>query len=244
MRSRSFDNWIAVGVLASLASVAEAVPVAAISISNQTGSTTGTTPVTFGWSFTTTGDLLVMQLGLFDSGSDGLVDEHAIGIWNSGGTLVASGNVGSGSSVTLVDRFRYVDIADILLPTGTYTIGALFLTGNDPLIFRSGATGFASAPFITFAGNRFGFGPGLGLPTLTTGTDPSYFGPNFIRRTGGGSRTGFARPDRLGACRLRRAASPAAVTCLERRSGTTGRACRRQRRAAPPAGAAPQAEPG
>jgi hypothetical protein len=61
-----------------------------------------------------------------------------------------------------------------------YSIGALYTTGNDPLIFPGFATGFASDPSITFVQASFQFGNTLSDPVFSGGPLPAYFGPNFI----------------------------------------------------------------
>src|SRR5271169_6649185 len=48
---------------------------------------------TLGSQFTTSDSISVDGLGVFDDSQDGLVDSYPIGIWDSTGTLVASGMV-------------------------------------------------------------------------------------------------------------------------------------------------------
>lgn len=83
---------------------------------------------TVGWQFTVGGTpLQVTQLGLFDSGSDGLLASHQVGIWNSSGTLLSSATVKAGTASPLTAGYRYEPVTPFTLPAnGTYQIGALF----------------------------------------------------------------------------------------------------------------------
>ena len=104
--------------LLALGSLAEAVPVPAISIDNFIGQTLRNPPFTLGWTFTVDGTIVVSQLGLFDSRQNGLVEAHDIGIWDEVGTLVATATIGAGTSGDLIDNFRYVAIAPVTLEEG------------------------------------------------------------------------------------------------------------------------------
>ena len=54
---------------------------------------------TFGWAFNRSPSLSLDQqvaitaIGVFDDGGDGLMNSHAVGIWDGFGTLLASGTV-------------------------------------------------------------------------------------------------------------------------------------------------------
>ena len=54
---------------------------------------------TVGWSFSVLSSLDVDGLGFFDFESNGLLAPHQVGLWDSGGTLLASATVTSGSTV-------------------------------------------------------------------------------------------------------------------------------------------------
>jgi len=152
----------------------------AFTVSNTTGSSLGNPPFTLGWQFSTTGTITVTDLGLFDDSQDGFAERHELGLWDSAGNLLASTFVGVGTGDPLVNQFRYADIVDIVLGAGTYQIGALFASGADPLLFPGEATGFATDSAITFIASAFASGGTLTNPTSSAGTDPSYFGPNFL----------------------------------------------------------------
>lgn len=137
---------------------------------------------TLGWQFTTTQAIDVTALGIFDSGQDGLVDSYPIGIWNGSGTLVASAVVASGTVDPLTNQFRYAAITPVLLNPGTYNIGALFTTGDDPLFFANfiAPTNFATDALITFDQGQYVGGPTLADPTSANPGSPGYFGPDFL----------------------------------------------------------------
>lgn len=160
----------------SAATAATAVP--AISVSNSVGTTLANPPFTLGWSFTVVTPVRVTALGFFDSGQDGLVESHALGLWDASGTLLATGSVSAGTSNTLVDFFRYVSVTPVNLATGNYTIGALFTSGLDGVHFPGTAGTLTVDPRISFGGATFAFGGVLANPTLFTGGE-GYIGPNM-----------------------------------------------------------------
>jgi hypothetical protein len=143
------------------------------------GSTLTNPSFTLGFKFNVNSPIVVTSLGLFDDLQNGLAESHALGLWNSSGTRRASTTVGSGTSGTLVNRFRYVGISNVPLTPGTYQIRALFTTGADPLIFPGYASGFQTAPQLSFLNTAFALGGTLTNPTSSPGNDPGYFGPNF-----------------------------------------------------------------
>jgi hypothetical protein len=137
-------------------------------------------PFTLGWEFTLTNPIRVNDLAFYDDGQDGLADRHQLGIWDSNGNLLVSGTVLAGIASPLVDQWREVGVAPTDLGAGHYFIGALFLTGGDPVWFPSQTlTGFISTPGVTYDGATFAFGSTLADPTNPDGT-PGFFGANFV----------------------------------------------------------------
>lgn len=179
-RVRLLGLLVSLSALLSSAVLAGSIP--AITISNTTGQSLSNPPFTLGWQFTTNQQISVTNLGIFDDSLDGLADSYQVGIWNSSGTLLGTATVLSGRADPLVNQFRYAAVSGgpITLAAGqTYEIGALYSDGGDGLIFPDGATGFSSAPFITFDKSSYFIGGTLNYPTLTSGSSPSHFGPNF-----------------------------------------------------------------
>jgi hypothetical protein len=172
----------AFGLLAVLVSSAGA-QTPAITITSATTTGISNPPFTLGYQFTANSALSVSALGLYDEGLDGLADSYPIGLFDSGGSLVASASLPSGTSATLINQFRYVNITPVSLTAGQdYRIGALFTTGNDSMVFPGfPVTGFATDPRITFVGPRYIDGGALTDPTgqfdeFVIG----YFGPNLL----------------------------------------------------------------
>ncbi|HEY1128874.1 MAG TPA: DUF4082 domain-containing protein [Roseateles sp.] len=181
---RSTRNWLA-GVAVSAAAIClpmQAMAAPAISISNISGPTLGNGPFTLGWSFTVNSDITVTALGVFDADQDGLAERHAVGLWSSGGTLLASTIIGAGTADPLTAQFRYSGITALTLTAGeTYTIGAVWNSLLDGLVYPGDATDFSTPADISFVETRFVEGGALADPTSNAGgTLPAYFGPNFL----------------------------------------------------------------
>jgi hypothetical protein len=138
----------------------------------------GNGPFTLGWEFTTSQAFRVDALGAYDSGLDGLVESHDVGLWDNLGNLLASTTIASGTGATLVDNFRYNSIASVLIGPGTYFVGALWLDGGDPNVFPGqGAT--TTVAGLTYVQNGYATGGSLADPTQTSGEAASYFGANL-----------------------------------------------------------------
>jgi hypothetical protein len=167
-----------VTALAGAASRAEAA--IAYVISDTTGNSAAFSPLTLGFQFATNQAIAVTDLGVFDSEQNGLTDPHDIGIWDSGGSLLASATVSSGTIDPLTNQFRYVPIVPVLLAGGQdYRIGAFYTGPADMVVLL--ASGFATDPVVTFVGARFASSGTLSDPTTPAGPNlnPGYFGPNF-----------------------------------------------------------------
>jgi hypothetical protein len=179
-------NRLLIGSIAATLSLAALSPSAmaqtpAYSIDDTVGVSLGNPPFTLGSIFTANTAVTVTDIGVFDSSQDGLVDSYPVGLWDSGGTLLASGVVSSGTGSPLTNQFRYVGISPVTLTAGMqYAVGALFLTGNDPLVSTSftGPTNFSTDPRIGFVTNSYKAGSSLSAP-FTSGGGVGYFGPNF-----------------------------------------------------------------
>jgi hypothetical protein len=142
---------------------------------------------TVGWAFTVSTPISISALGLFDVDANGFEQTHDIGLWTSGGTLLAfttvtdanSSPVGSTSSS---GNWRFTTIAPLVLAAGEYVIGASFSGTNSTSFgdqFVANATAF-TVPGVTFDEPRLGFGPGLSFPVNSTGVLlDGFFGPNL-----------------------------------------------------------------
>ena len=149
---------------------------------------------TIGYSFVVGPSALsVTSLGYLDfsftlaSAPNGLAEAHRVGIFDSAGVEIADATVPAGTAGTLINRFRYVNLATpVTLSSGsTYTIGGF--TG----LIADGVTSDAyeqNVSNVTTSGITYGQGlyqaGGFLRPTTFSAADQqAYFGPNFIVST-------------------------------------------------------------
>ncbi|RYF70910.1 MAG: hypothetical protein EOO39_14865 [Cytophagaceae bacterium] len=143
----------------------------------------------YGWSFNViSASVSVDGLGIWDESSNGLVNDHAIGLWNAAGTLLTSttvmnANSSASSSTSSAGRWLFTDIPPLSLQTGNYTVGALYATGGDE--WRD-STVNSTVTGITYVERLYSTGSTFRRPTTQNGGGTSgYFGPNF--RLGSGT---------------------------------------------------------
>jgi hypothetical protein len=137
---------------------------------------------TTGWTFTLSSSVAVTQLGVFDLSNNGLAEAHAVGIWDSTGSLLVSTTVAAGTGGTVAGSdsfggFRFAPVTSTVLAAGTYTIGAYYTTAAD--LNRSLVSFISTAPQVTFgAAKTSPAGGSLAQPTgSSNGT--GIFGPDF-----------------------------------------------------------------
>ncbi len=146
----------------------------------------------FGWSFTTNATLKINSLGLYDvlapvngrAAGDGLAGSHQIGIWDLAdhSSPLVTTSIPSGSVAELVDGFRYVDIAPLVLAAGhQYAIAALYHNDDDFLgQLNNPALIFTPGPGIDLGDYQFARGATqLVFPDSSEPGPVSGFGPNF-----------------------------------------------------------------
>lgn len=151
---------------ASVTQTSQASPVSAITFTVIETSTTAVHS-TRGYAFDVTAPgVLATHLSVWDFGGDGLSEAHTVGLWSPAGTLLASVLVPGGTAASLLDGFRYVDIADVALDVGTgYVVGATFLEGSGDQ--QAGTLlGLASAPGLAYAEGRYVNDTQAGVLTL------------------------------------------------------------------------------
>ena len=151
----------------------------ALDFDQNNGLTLGNGPFTLGWEFTTSAKLKLDGLGVFDDSLDGLNESHDVGLWDNFGNLLASTTVGSGTSGTLIDNFRYNSISPLTIGAGTYFIGALWLDGGDNNVFVGQSGTVTTIPQVSYVSASYVAGGSLANPTNTGVGAPGYFGPNF-----------------------------------------------------------------
>lgn len=173
-------------LLAATAALLLAAPAAAqtLAVSGFTGGLTANLsgqdlPRTVGWDFTPTDNITLTDLGFFDLDGDGLALSHEIGLWASDGTLLSSTTIAAGNGATLINGFRFVDVADLLLTAGqTYVIGAVIQLDPNGDNYFFAPTSVASDAMIGFGrGLRSGDNSGFAMPNVDVNS--GRFGPNF-----------------------------------------------------------------
>lgn len=134
---------------------------------------------TVGWWFHLESPVKLTALGVFDHLQDGFNEPHEVGFWTSAGNLLADGILASGTSGTLVDSFRYVEVPPVTLPVGDYVVGAHFVgTFVDP--FSDFNLSLVTNPLVAFHGRSGTLdGPGFHFPS-TLWNDSNTSGFNFI----------------------------------------------------------------
>lgn len=138
---------------------------------------------TIGFQFSVNSAVNLTALGYWDHNSDGLFDSHEVGVWDSGGNLIASLTVPSGTAGTLLGGFRFVDLTTpVALAVGNYVIGGFTLAGTEAVArdrFLVEPT-LTLAPQISFLEDRSVLGNTLALPTSSSPfLNAAFFGPNL-----------------------------------------------------------------
>jgi hypothetical protein len=142
---------------------------------------------TDGWEFTLSSAITVTDLGIYDyswafAGPPGLGESHAVGLWDNSGTLLVSATIPQGTSAAILNNFRYVAVTSVLLPAGTYFIGAEYdVTNPDWMIANLAAANLSTAAPVTYVSNAFSGATNVLLYTSHTTMIQAdgWFGPNF-----------------------------------------------------------------
>jgi hypothetical protein len=136
------------------------------------------TGYTLGWAFTLSKDVIVGELGYYDSRKDDLLEDHNVGIFDYSGTLLMSAVVVPGDTLDSWWRWNGTIKGSTYLKAGRYVIG-----GSTGLIdeYTWDPVGFVTAPEVTFVEDRYVADGGFGLtfPDVSAGGTTGWFGPNF-----------------------------------------------------------------
>lgn len=139
---------------------------------------------TLGWQFNLATTRDVTSLGIFDIGSNGLIDSHQVGIWTTSGTLLASALVTNAStavaSTSSSGRWMFTALGSVLtLGPGSYIIGADYVTSSDQVMTT--VSSLFGNPDVTFLNGRFASPetPAFDFPNSSFNTTGGHFGPNF-----------------------------------------------------------------
>ncbi|MGD0680925.1 MAG: DUF4082 domain-containing protein [Terracidiphilus sp.] len=140
-----------------------------------------TTPVTppadftMGVVFTPTASIIVDELGYFDDG--GITTNHAVGIYNSSGTLIASTIINSSSSI-MTTNFAFNTVTPVeLLAGSTYVLEGVTGTTDD---YTNQVIGLTSYLPISVVGYNYQLNGGnLANDTSTGFPTVQFFGADF-----------------------------------------------------------------
>jgi hypothetical protein len=147
----------------------------------------------YGWSFTVTSPLTIDGLGLWDAGSNGLIESHEVGLWLTStpipeGVLLASTTVSNAQSVPVASasasgRWLFSDVPAVTLAPGAYTLGAVYRVGPTGLFdpFISDAFTIVTEPGLNYGNPReIHNTPNLARPTIIgLNEHQGFFGPNL-----------------------------------------------------------------
>jgi len=135
--------------------------------------------------FTVNGAITVSQLGVFDSGQNGIAGALTVTIFSSTGTAVTPTETFTGNAGTLIGGDRFLPISPVTLPPGDYSLtttgwGGQDLNGNFACINNSSCPGGPfTAPtlntgngLVTYTGVNFGSG---GYLPPVPGSSPDQF---------------------------------------------------------------------
>lgn len=124
-------------------------------------------------------NITVTSLGVWDENGDGLAISHPVGLYlESTQALVTAATLPAGTTATLDNGFRYVDITPVTLSANTaYRIASYRTNGSDRVTI--GVTGQTSAAGVTIGNCHYVNGAGgLVFPLNDYGIQGVH-GPNF-----------------------------------------------------------------
>jgi PEP-CTERM motif len=143
---------------------------------------------TAGWTFEPNATITATELGCFADIFDNnpTVTSLEVGLWNDGGTLLASDFVTPSS--LLVNQSRYESITPVVLDPGQiYHLGVFYsggVIGLDVAGVAAGGT-IDVSPDITLRGAALSASSGFAFPPeVTGGIGTIYAGPNFRYQSG------------------------------------------------------------
>ncbi len=144
-----------------------------------------------GWRFTANDDLTVTHLGMFDYLDDGFEGRYELGLFRfSDMALLTSGDLPAGTAAPLSDHFRFIDVPDTVVTSGSDYVVTLYSpqgtiadptpTLNDRML-NDTLVDFTVDPSISYVESRYEFNSGaLVFPTTVTSSNDARIGPNLM----------------------------------------------------------------
>ena len=153
---------------------------------------------TVGWQFDVLSDLILTDLGVFDDHGDGLIEPHAVGLWDVDGTLVVQTTVPTGAEAILRDGFRYVPVEPTDLKAGqSYIVGAHYRQST-PDLFPTRTGTITTHDDITYVAERKDVGSqAFGFPEVLGASSGNFFGPNFLVQGVGSDEVAHSNVDEV-----------------------------------------------
>jgi hypothetical protein len=138
---------------------------------------------TAGWEFTLTTAVQLDALGFWDYNSDGLINSHTVGLWNSANpsTLLVSTLITSASTPVISPssgRWLFNAVPSMILSPGTYVVGATMVPNDADLLRQSSTASMLSG--ATFVQGRDVSSATLLYPSpAAPALNDGLFGPNL-----------------------------------------------------------------
>ncbi|MEP7351723.1 MAG: DUF4082 domain-containing protein [Acidobacteriota bacterium] len=160
------------GLMALATSAAWGTSVTAVTVTPDSGNTFNNGGLyTLGFEFSISGPVTVDSLGYFSPSI--LLESHDVGIYTTGGTLLASATVTAAD--TLVGNFTFQSISPLNLAAGNYIIAG---TSGATDLYAFNPTTVSFMAGMTFVESRYNSGASLAFPA-NPDIGVGYFGPNF-----------------------------------------------------------------
>ena len=141
----------------------------------------------YGWQFTVNQNIKLTHLGLYDDWPNGFSIDHPIGLWRlNDGTLLASGTMSAGTSDTLINHFRYIDVPDVQLSVGVNYVVGYYTSSDHSDYMITEASSLQVNPVVNLVvgrwdiSGRFQMPANLNVPNPLEPFMPHDFGPNFL----------------------------------------------------------------
>jgi hypothetical protein len=174
LRCRLAGSALALILLGTLGAADARANVVGLTPSGTLTTQTSTVLVDLGMMFDNTSTITVAALGIYDL--EALTASEQVGLYNSGGTLLASATVTLGDPE--VSGYLFQSVTPVVLPAGTYTVVA-FTNGNE---WDYGGAPL-SAGGVTFLSSDYDYTNSLAFPTSTTNAASGYYGPTISIQT-------------------------------------------------------------
>ena len=171
---------------------ASADPMPAIEFQNPEIDYTNDISWSLGFEFEVWADVNVTSLGFYDAGADGFLEDHAVGLYDTFGTLLAATIINNDS--LLAGLFRWESIAPVSLLAGqTYVVSGFgFL---DPYTWDPYDASVDSRIYLS--AGRYSDAEQLVFPEARISELLGFFGPNLMLTDPAEPPTGVPTPDGL-----------------------------------------------